>query len=384
MKQRRWTFGPAELLPLLGAMQDFGDLPRLPTALFELHHVVRSVEGCGAREASQLLHQASRIWRGLLLQQGTQVLLLPRGKGAKTRVWRLPEGSPAQQGAVLARYASGHPPPTGGRQQQLEEKEEVHLSPGAFNAVHWEPEPPPHFLDIAYLTAEPAPRDRLRAASDVAKLRREALEGKGGAVRSAAEIATALETGKKTKRPQASLRLQAEGGAHVFLDGSTTPLVMVDTAQALLMRLLRRYTASREDHLAMLRGPLEYPGVVQVRWQRRDQSGLLPLRAEGWAPPAGWGEVRDLPRARKEALLAQSFDLPGDDASAHQRLRSLAAGDESSGGGGRKARIILAALADDAALLRELQLLQLAAWCRSAGVTHLVAHPRDGERYESV
>ena len=56
--------------------------------------------------------------------------------------------------------------------------------------------------------------------------------------------------------------------------------------------------------------------------------------------------------------------VPGDDDSAHQRLRSLAS--DSGGGGERKARI-LAALGDDTALPREeLQLLQVPAWCRSA------------------
>ena len=75
--------------------------------------------------------------------------------------------------------------------------------------------------------------------------------------------------------------------------------------------------------------------------------------------------------------------VPGDDDSAHQRLRSLAS--DSGGGGERKARI-LAALGDDTALPREeLQLLQVPAWCRSGagGVAHLVAQPRDGERYYS-
>ena len=76
--------------------------------------------------------------------------------------------------------------------------------------------------------------------------------------------------------------------------------------------------------------------------------------------------------------------VPGDDDSAHQRLRSLAS--DSGGGGERKARI-LAALGDDTALPREeLQLLQVPAWCRSGagGVAHLVAQPRDGERYYCV
>ena len=86
----------------------------------------------------------------------------------------------------------------------------------------------------------------------------------------------------------------------------------------------------------------------------------------------------------QHVVAPQPAGIPGDDDWAHQRLRSLAS--ESGGGRERRERILAALSDDDSALPREdLQLLP-AAWCRSAAglVTHLVAHPRGGERYYCV
>lgn len=406
LKRRLWVFGPAQLLPLLRTMKDFSAFRNLEVACFSQHHVVRSVEGCSARETSGVVQLGTKIWKLRWAQCDTHVHCVPR---VHHNVGRL-HLRPGEPGALVGASIDGK-----GRRRArtlVRQGEEVArydmagqidslLVPHAGDfEISWEEEPPPHLVDVLYLRqvvpparAQAACKERLAVQKDLARLRLEAVEGNGGDPKSATEIAEDLLSGRRVARgTQGTLRAQAETVAHIFHAGPDRPRCVVSTADALFMRVLRRYRASREDHQALLRGPRQYPGSLQVRWQRGGQSGVLPVRRGGYAPADGWEELR---ASSREAKLEECYrvmaaaagpltlgqlghDLHG--SSIEERLTQLALALEASGHH-RLGRLARSAMVDDRVLMRELRLQRVRAWCDSVGVTHLVAHPVDEDCY---
>ena len=396
LHSRSWRFGPAELLPLLRAMRDYEAHEVVDETLFTRQHVVRCLEGCEGREALAVVRQAREVERLDLLIADTVALRVPllrrraarshlaRGEdgalqGRVDALGRLEAGSLVRQGDELARYV------VAGEVEPL-----ILRLEGEFE-LQWREDCGPAAADVALLRRRTpsSAAERQRAERELMLLLRDALMGRQSEPRSAMQLGKRLETGKHLMRgDNGTLRAQAETAAHRFPAGAVAPPVAVSHAQALGMKVLRVFDGSREDLLAILNGPRTYPGVWQLVVGGSSPSLRPPpdLRHE---LPAGARDVQSARRAyateleRRHACCRFARAGLPEDAPSAETLRAFEAA-AASRELRQLAREIRAARRSERLARRELLLCKLEAWCRTEGVTHLIAHPVNQDRYYVV
>ena len=100
LRRRQWTFGPADLLPLLRTMLDFEEHSVIEETLFTTQHVVRPVEGCETKETTLILNQARDVERLSLLLDNVHILYIPRYTRGQARTRISKEHPEALQGDV--------------------------------------------------------------------------------------------------------------------------------------------------------------------------------------------------------------------------------------------------------------------------------------------
>ena len=387
VQRRSWTFGPADLLPLLRTMLDFEEHSVLEDTLFSKRHVVRPVEGCEAKETARILQQARDIERLSLAVDNVHALYIHRTMRGQTRArteeppqghvdahGRRAQGSRVRGQDEIARYKIG------------DKVVAVKVPfPNAYELA-WRPEHDASYIDVALLTevdGEDTAARRQKRQSDLMKLLHTADLGKKTEPRSALALSQRLVKGRHVMRgTNGTMRAQAETNAHRFQQGCTTPIVSVSHAVAAGLKVLREYAGTREDHLALLRGK-EYPGAWAVVCGGKTEA--LPRFRTARHEPHELQYIRALCEtsgsfgAYARELLAEMTG--GEDLHALLELLEARA---RHGGRAELATEIRAARHDSRSCERECLVIAARAWCEDNGVTHLIAHPVGQDKYYAV
>ena len=410
LRRRQWTFGPADLLPLLRTMLDFEEHSVIEETLFTTQHVVRPVEGCETKETTLILNQARDVERLSLLLDNVHILYIPRYTRGQARTRISKEHPEALQGDVdcHGRRAQGSlvrcedelvKYKVGGKVRPVK----VCL-PNTYE-VSWRPEHDTDYIDVALLTevgVEETAARRQKRQRDLMKLLHAADVGRKTEPRSALILSQRLVKGKHVMRgTNGTMRAQAETNAHRFQQGSTAPIVSVSHVVAAGLKVLRKYEGTREDHLALLRGK-EYPGVWQVVCGQKTEALPSRFRVPRDEPIelqyisalclcGSFAEhalevctkFRNERRGAKRTADAQQVlqDLAGQDLRGLLKLLEARAREE---GRTELATEIHAARQNPRLCQRECLVNAARTWCEAKGVTHLIAHPVGQDKYYAV
>ena len=429
----RWCFGIAQLLPLLRTLSDFGDYAFVEHSLFSSRHVARCIGSCSALEASYVARQAHLMECASLKLEGKHRIYLRAmfRKSLRVRVTscegdalrcdhlgRIASGQVVRSNDLLVRYKIG------------DKIEETRVRQRGVFIVTWITHSA-DFIDVAELSQlseeegsgvtalelhdaqTRKAKDALQRQSQFMHLLKEATIGTSGALDSSLQLVKRLDTGKKMFRAdEGTTRTQAETGAHVFHAGAIGPLVSISETVASGLSVLRVYENSREDHLALFRRRT-YPGAWKVLHKGTNgRSRHLAQVPDSLFQPGN---------CSTEMQYAQSLctnEIIGSSAAIHctQLLRDCCESSELQDLQHRSVDEIFAELINSQVPppLKELQEIaeqkcefalaariekaradadfcwqevivhRLANWCRDKGVTHLVAHPIDMDRYYVV
>lgn len=436
---RTWSFGVAQLLPLMNTLIDFKD-QGVEAMLFSSRYIARCLVDCTAREASHTARQAHLIDCAALrvrrkhriyirpthyFQMRTRVDAMSRAENASILddLGRICSTTHVATGEIIAKYEVGD------KFTEIRVRE-----PGLFS-LEWLRGHPEEFMDIAELTEvfctlehlstkersaalEQRARDAQSAQSRLAMLLRDETLGSAAPVDSLMQTMKRLETGKKIWRAdEGTTRAQAETSAHIFHPGATTPIVCVSEVVASGLSVLRQYEGSREDHLAMITQK-KYPKIWQVlcssdtgkRKLQAVPSEIPPLPIESrlsychtphlltyarvlceelpfsdYAREAVGSCVQSSLGATASEVHLMDLDelllAPMLDVSLLLQLFEKRARDTNHDD---LARRIGLAMHDEAYCLEEIKNCRIEHWCRHGEVTHVVGHPINMDRYYAV